>query len=72
MSMAAIIAVVVMAGDWLEEQWMWIALVVLVPVALLENMKSGHSAMRVMFWKVFWTLMSFLLAGGFIGYLIGR
>ncbi len=71
-SLLGIMSVVVLAGDWLESQWMWIALVILVPVALLENIKSGHSAMNVMTWKVFWTLMSFLIAGGFIGYILGR
>ncbi len=71
-SMLILISIVLFAGEWLHTQWMWIALVILIPVALLENMKSGHSAMKVMTWKVFWTLMSFLLAGGFFGYIIGR
>ena len=72
LSIVLIIAFVLFAGDWLDHQWSWISLVILVPVALLENMKSGHSAMKVMGWNVFWTLLSFLIAGGFIGYLLGR
>ncbi len=72
LSMLLIIAVVVFAGDWLDQQWMWLSLLILVPVALLENLKSGHSAMKVMSWKVFWTLMSFFMAGGFMGYIVGR
>jgi hypothetical protein len=72
LSLIAIISIALFAGEWLDNQWIWLSLVILVPVALLENMKSGHSAMKVMFWKLFWTMLSFLLAGAFFGYLIGK
>jgi len=37
--------------------------VLIIPAAILENFKVGYSTMRIMFMKVVFSLLSFLLAG---------
>ena len=48
---------------WFSKNWSWIALVLIIPAAILENFKVGYSTMRIMFMKVFYSLLSFLLVG---------
>jgi hypothetical protein len=48
---------------WFSTNWSWIALVLIIPAAILENFKVGYSTMRIMFMKVVYSLVSFLLAG---------
>ncbi|MBK9570631.1 MAG: hypothetical protein IPO53_12480 [Chitinophagaceae bacterium] len=51
-------------GAWFNKNWSWIALVLIIPAAILENFKVGYSTMRIMFLKVVYSLaLSFLLAG---------
>ena len=50
-------------GAWFNKNWNWIALVLIIPAAILENFKVGYSTMRIMFMKVVYSLISFLLAG---------
>ena len=50
-------------GAWFQKNWSWIALVLIIPAAILENFKVGYSTMRIMFMKVVYSLLSFLLAG---------
>lgn len=50
-------------NDWFSKNWSWIALVLIIPAAILENFKVGYSTMRIMFMKVVYSLISFLLAG---------
>jgi hypothetical protein len=50
-------------GVWFQKNWSWIALVLIIPAAILENFKVGYSTMRIMFMKVVYSLISFLLAG---------
>lgn len=54
-------------NDWFNKNWSWIALVLIIPAAILENFKVGYSTMRIMFMKVVYSLLSFLLAGLAIG-----
>lgn len=49
--------------DWFNKNWSWIALVLIIPAAILENFKVGYSTMRIMFLKVLFSLLSFLFAG---------
>jgi cytochrome bd-type quinol oxidase subunit 2 len=37
--------------------------VLIIPAAILENFKVGYSTMRIMFLKVVFSLLSFLVAG---------
>ncbi|MGQ0737579.1 MAG: hypothetical protein ACT4OJ_00830 [Bacteroidota bacterium] len=48
---------------WFSKNWGWIAFVLIVPAAILENFKVGYSTMRIMFMKVIYSLISFLLVG---------
>ena len=48
---------------WFNKNWSWIALVLIIPAAILENFKVGYSTMRIMFLKVFFSLLSFLFVG---------
>jgi hypothetical protein len=48
---------------WFGKNWSWISLVLIVPAAILENFKVGYSTMRIMFMKVVYSLLSFLLVG---------
>ena len=50
-------------GAWFQKNWSWIALVLIIPAAILENFKVGYSTMRIMFMKVVFSLLSFLLVG---------
>ena len=50
-------------NDWFSKNWSWIALVLIIPAAILENFKVGYSTMRIMFLKVVFSLISFLLVG---------
>jgi hypothetical protein len=45
------------------KNWSWITLVLIIPAAILENLKIGYSTMRVMFLKTLYSLLSFLLVG---------
>ena len=50
-------------SEWFNQNWSWIALVLIIPAAILENFKVGYSTMRIMFLKVVFSLLSFLVAG---------
>lgn len=50
-------------NEWFSKNWSWISLVLIIPAAILENFKVGYSTMRIMFMKVFYSLISFLLVG---------
>jgi hypothetical protein len=54
---------VTLSGSWFEKNWSWITLVLIIPAAILENFKVGYSTMRIMFMKVVYSLLSFLLVG---------
>jgi len=45
------------------KNWSWIALVLIIPAAILENLKVGYSTMRIMFLKTVYSLLSFLVVG---------
>ncbi len=48
---------------WFSKNWSWIAFVLIIPAAILESFKVGYSTMRIMFMKVVYSLISFLLVG---------
>ncbi|HEX6193762.1 MAG TPA: hypothetical protein VFZ42_15410 [Chitinophagaceae bacterium] len=50
-------------GAWFNNNWSWIILVLVIPAAILENFKIGYSTMKIMFMKVIYSLLSFLLVG---------
>jgi hypothetical protein len=52
-----------LSDSWFSKNWSWIALLLIIPAAILENFKVGYSTMRIMFMKVLYSLLSFLLVG---------
>ena len=52
-----------LSDNWFGKNWSWITLVLIIPAAILENFKVGYSTMRIMFMKVVYSLLSFLLVG---------
>ncbi len=65
--LASIVIVLVLnltlSGPWFNKNWSWIAMVLIVLAAVLENFKVGYSTMRIMFMKVVYSLISFLIVG---------
>ena len=53
--------------SWFGANWSWIMLVLIIPAAIFESFKIGYSTMRIMFMKVVYSLLSFLLVGIAIG-----
>ncbi len=62
-SIILILALSLLLKDWFGANWSWLAMVLIIPVAIFENLKIGYTEMRVMFMKIFYTLISFLLVG---------
>lgn len=52
-----------LSDGWFRNNWSWITLILIIPAAIFENFKVGYSTMRVMFMKVVYSLLSFLLVG---------
>ena len=68
LSIVLVLALNISLNDaWFNKNWSWIALVLIIPAAILENFKVGYSTMRIMFLKVLFSLLSFLVAGMAIG-----
>lgn len=62
-----------LSNQWFGSNWSWIMLVLIIPAAILENFKVGYSTMRIMFLKVLFSLLSFLMVGMALGAsLVGR
>jgi len=57
---------IVFAG-FFSKNWSWLVLILIIPAAILENLKVGYSTMRVMFLKTVYSLLSFLLVGTAFG-----
>jgi hypothetical protein len=63
MSIILILVLSLTLKEWFGSNWSWLAMVLIIPVAIFENLKIGYTSMRVMFMKVFYSLMSFLVVG---------
>ena len=59
-------------SNFFGKNWSWIALVLIIPAAILENFKVGYSTMKVMFLKVVFSLLSFMVVGISFGASISR
>jgi hypothetical protein len=62
-SIVLILILDITLSKWLGRNWSWIALLLIIPPAILENFKVGFSTMKVMFLKIFYSLISFLVVG---------
>ena len=54
-------------SEWVGKNWNWVALVLIIPTAIFENLKVGYSSQRVMFLKIVFTTLSFLVVGFVFG-----
>ncbi len=54
-------------SNWFGRNWSWVTLLLIVPAAVFENFKVGYSTIQVMFLKIFFSLLSFLLTGFALG-----
>jgi hypothetical protein len=62
-----------LSNQWFGSNWSWIMLVLIIPAAILESFKVGYSTMRIMFLKVLYSLLSFMLVGmAFGAYITGK
>src|ERR1700746_4119473 len=48
-------------SSWFGKNWSWVTLILVIPAAIFENFKVGYSTIQVMFLKIFFSLLSFLL-----------
>lgn len=52
-----------LSDTWFRNNWSWITLLLIIPAAIFESFKIGYSTMQIMFRKVIYSLLSFLLVG---------
>ena len=63
LSIVLILLLNIAFSSFFGKNWSWITLVLIIPAAILENLKVGYSTMRVMFLKVVYSLLSFMVVG---------
>ncbi len=54
---------VAVSNSWFGKNWSWVALVLIIPAAILENFKIGYTTMQIMFLKVIYSLISYMVVG---------
>ena len=65
-SLSAIIAIILLTAflhDWTGDNWKWVAFLLIIPAAIFENIKIGYTSIKVMFLKLFYSLLSFMVVG---------
>lgn len=50
-------------SNFFGRNWSWIVLILIIPAAIIENLKVGYSTIRIMFLKIVYSLLSFLVVG---------
>ena len=63
LSVVLILTLNIFLKDWFGQNASWISIVLIVPAAILENLKLGYSTMKVMYTKIFYSLITFLIVG---------
>jgi hypothetical protein len=54
-------------SNWFGRNWSWVTLILIIPAAIFENFKVGYSTIQVMFLKILFSLLSFLVTGLALG-----
>ena len=67
MSIIIILLLSTFLSEWVGKNWNWVALVLIIPTAIFENLKVGYSSQRVMFLKIVFTTLSFWVVGFVFG-----
>jgi hypothetical protein len=65
-SLTAIVLILILTAflhDWIGSNWNWVAFLLIIPAAIFENIKIGYTSIRVMFLKIFYSLLSFMVVG---------
>jgi hypothetical protein len=65
-SLTAIILILLLTAflhDWTGDNWKWVAFLLIIPAAIFENIKIGYTSIKVMFLKIFYSLLSFMVVG---------
>ena len=65
-SLTAIVLILLLTAflhDWTGENWKWVAFLLIIPAAIFENIKIGYTSIKVMFLKIFYSLLSFMVVG---------
>ncbi|MBC7848632.1 MAG: hypothetical protein H7Y31_02795 [Chitinophagaceae bacterium] len=65
-SLAAIVLILLLTAflhDWIGSNWNWVAFLLIIPAAIFENIKIGYTSIKVMFLKIFYSLLSFMVVG---------
>jgi hypothetical protein len=63
MSILLILLLSSLLNKWFGENASWLSLVLIIPAAIFENLKVGYTEIKIMFRKIFFTLISFLVVG---------
>ena len=63
LSIVLIIAFNSALSGWFGKNWSWITLILIIPAAIFENLKVGFSTMQVMYLKILFSLLSFMIVG---------
>ncbi len=63
LSVILILVLNIFLKEWFGKNAAWISVILIVPAAILENLKLGYSTMKVMYLKVFYSLLTFLVVG---------
>ncbi|HKP32473.1 MAG TPA: hypothetical protein VJT83_07085 [Chitinophagaceae bacterium] len=67
LSVILILVLNIFLRDWLGTNASWISLILIVPAAIIENLKLGYSTMKIMYMKIFYSLFTFLIVGLIFG-----
>jgi hypothetical protein len=67
LSIVLILAFNTALSNWFGKNWSWITLILIIPAAIFENLKVGYSTIQVMFLKIIFSLLSFLITGLALG-----
>jgi len=65
-SLASILLILIFntaLSGWFGRNWSWGTLILIIPAAIFENFKVGYSTIQVMFLKILFSLLSFLVTG---------
>jgi hypothetical protein len=66
-SVIIILLLNIFLSGWLGNNASWISLVLIVPAAILENLKLGYSTIKVMYRKILYSLLTFIIVGLIFG-----
>jgi hypothetical protein len=62
-SIILILLLSTLLNKWFGSNASWLSMVLIIPAAIFENLKVGYTEIKVMFRKIFYTLISFLIVG---------